>query len=104
MAITTAEELPRAGDIGRCELVRGELRRMIPPSYEHGRIADRIGHRITLHVEPRGLGMVVGAETGFLIAAKPDAVRGPDVGFVRAERAAGPAHGCYPGAPDISSR
>jgi len=30
MAITTAEQLLRAGDIGRCELIRGELRMMIP--------------------------------------------------------------------------
>jgi len=36
--ITTAGELLRAGDIGRCELVRGELRRMIPAGYEHGRV------------------------------------------------------------------
>jgi len=102
MAITTADELLRATGVGRCELVRGELRRMIPPSYEHGRIANRIGYRLTLHVESKGLGTVVAAETGFLIARRPDTVRAPDAAFVRAERAAGPARGYYPGAPDLA--
>jgi len=102
MAITTAEELLRAGDIGRCELVRGELRRMIPPSYEHGSVAYEIGFRLGEYVRPRHLGRVVAAETGFLISRGPDTVRAPDVGFVRAERATGPPRGYYPGAPDLA--
>jgi len=101
MPITTAEELLRAQHIGRCELVRGELRMMVPPGFEHGQIALCIGCRIDAYARPRGLGVVVG-ETGFLIATKPDTVRAPDAAFVRAERVKGPIRGYFPGAPDLA--
>jgi len=102
MAITTAEQLLRAGDIGRCELVRGELRMMIPPAYEHGRITFRLGYRLGEYVEPRQLGTILAAETGFLLSRDPDTVRAPDLAFVRAERGTGPEHGYFPGAPDLA--
>ena len=102
MAITTAEQLLRAGDIGRCELVRGELRMMIPPAYEHGRITFRLGYRLGAYVEPRQLGTILAAETGFLLSRDPDTVRAPDVAFVRAEREPGPIRGYFPGAPDLA--
>ncbi len=101
MPITTAEELLKAQHIGRCELVRGELRMMVPPGFEHGRISLWIGHRLEGHVRERGLGVVVG-ETGFLIATKPDTVRAPDAAFVRAERVKRPVRGYFPGAPDLA--
>ena len=102
MAITTAEQLLRAGDIGRCELVRGELRKMIPPGFPHGRIAMKLGGRILNHVDAHGLGTVVAAETGFLLSRDPDTVRAPDIAFVRAERGTGPERGYFPGAPDLA--
>ena len=40
--ITTAEQLLEAPDLGRCELVRGELVMMSPSGYEHGVVAGRI--------------------------------------------------------------
>jgi Uma2 family endonuclease len=102
MAITTAEQLLRAGDIGRCELVRGELRRMIPPGFLHGRITMRLTRPIVNYVEAHGLGTVVAAETGFLLGRNPDTVRAPDIAFVRAARGPGPQHGYFPGAPDLA--
>lgn len=101
--ITTAEQLLRARHVGRCELVRGELRRLIPPGADHGRIAMRLGHRIAEHAEAKGLGTVYAAETGFLLARDPDTVRAPDVAFVRAGRAPTPERGYYPGAPDLAA-
>jgi Uma2 family endonuclease len=100
--ITTAEELLRAQDLGRCELVRGELRMMIPPGAEHGRVAMGLGWRITDHVKAHDLGTVFAAETGFLLARDPDTVRAPDVAFVREDRPAAPPRGYYPGAPDLA--
>ena len=38
-AITTAKELLQAGDIGRCELIRGKLRMVLPADCQHGRTA-----------------------------------------------------------------
>jgi len=102
MAITTAEQLLRAGDLGRCELVRGELRTMIPPSFAHGRITIRLTRPIANHVDAHGLGTVVAAETGFLLSRDPDTVRAPDIAFVRAARGPGPDRGYFPGAPDLA--
>ena len=99
--ITTAEQLLAAQDVGRCELVRGEFRALIPPGAEHGRIANRLSWLITNHVEAHSLGTVYAAETGFVLARDPDTVRAPDVAFVRAERAGTPQRGYYPGAPDL---
>ena len=100
--ITTAEELLTAQDIGRCELVRGRLRAMIPPGAEHGRLAHELGYMISRHVKAHGLGTVYAAETGFLLSRDPDTVRAPDVAFVRADRAPAPPRGYYPGAPDLA--
>ncbi|MHC4974834.1 MAG: Uma2 family endonuclease [Planctomycetota bacterium] len=102
MAITTADQLLKAGDIGRCELVRGELRRMIPAGDEHGRITGKLTCAVGNHVMAGRLGVFHGAETGFVLSRDPDTVRAPDVAFTRAERAAAPVRGFTPGAPDLA--
>lgn len=100
-AIRTAEELLRAGDIGRCELVRGKLVMMVPTGGQHGDIAYEIGYRLGEHVRPRKLGKILAAETGFLISRDPDTVRAPDVAFVRAGRVAiSPSY--VEGPPDLA--
>lgn len=99
--VTTAEELLRAGDIGRCELVRGELHMMIPPGARHGVITVNLTAPIANHVKANGLGTVLAAETGFCLARDPDTVRAPDVAFVRTDRPK-PDRGYYPGAPDLA--
>jgi len=98
-AITTADQLLYAGDIGRCELVRGELTRMIPAGGDHGRITYRLGFELGKHVVPNELGTILAAETGFVLARDPDTVRAPDVAFVRTGKPTGP--GFIPGAPDL---
>ena len=102
MVITTAEQLLRARDIGRCELVRGELRMMIPAGDEHGRIVVNLTAPVATHVKARGLGVVHGAETGFVLARDPDTVRAPDLAFTRAERASSPARGFVRAPPDLA--
>lgn len=102
MPITTADQLLRAGDFGRCELVRGELRMMLPAGGEHGRIAAKLTCYLGNHVMSRRLGTFYAAETGFVLSRDPDTVRAPDVAFVRAERPAGPRRGYYDGAPDLA--
>jgi Uma2 family endonuclease len=102
MTITTAEQLLRAGDIGRCELVRGELRRMIPSGGEHGRIAGKLTCAVGNHVMSRHLGTFYAAETGFILSRDPDTVRAPDVAFTGTERAAPAVRGFVPAAPDLA--
>lgn len=59
-----------------------------------------LGH----HVKTNNLGVVVGAETGFLLTSSPDTVLGPDIAFIKRERipAEGRPKGFWPGAPDLA--
>ena len=101
--ITTAQQLLETPDLGRCELVRGELIMMSPAGFEHGRIVANITAPLTSFVRQNELGVVTGAETGFLISRDPDTVRAPDVGFVRAERVPPtPTRGFFQGPPDLA--
>jgi Uma2 family endonuclease len=101
--ITTADQLFHAPDLGRCELVRGELMMMTPAGFEHGRIAGRLAGALVPFVTQHALGVVLVAEAGFQISRDPDTVRAPDVAFVRAERVpATPPHAFFPGAPDLA--
>ena len=99
-AIRTAEELWQAGDIGRCELLRGRLVVMMPTGGRHGQVAMRVGHAITAFVDRHHLGVVLAAETGFVLARDPDTVRAPDVAFVRHGREIGEKF--VDGAPDLA--
>jgi Uma2 family endonuclease len=102
-SITTAEQLLKAGDIGRCELVQGELIMMSLAGANHGQIANSVAYVLTDHVERQKLGSVFAAETGFLISRDPDSVRAPDVAFVKVERLhLVPQRGYFPGAPDLA--
>jgi len=102
ITITTAEQLLQARDIGRCELIRGRLRVMIPSGDEHGRITVLLAHAVASHVVPRRLGVLHGAETGFLLARDPDTVRAPDLAVTSAARASPAVRGFVPRAPDLA--
>lgn len=101
----TAEELLNMPDDGfRYELIKGELRKMAPAGYEHGRIAASIAIRLGAYAKESGLGEVCIAETGFRLESDPDHVRAPDAAFVRRERAeaARGTPGFFPGPPDVA--
>jgi Uma2 family endonuclease len=99
----TAEQLLAMGDIGRCELIRGEIIHMAPAGAEHGGVVADATLRVAGHVKKHRLGRVYGAETGFIIARNPDTVRAPDVAFVRTERLPKqPRRGYFDGAPDLA--
>jgi Uma2 family endonuclease len=101
----TAEELLRRPDDGfRYELIRGELIQMSPSGSEHVVIIAELAARLRNQVKANKLGIVFGAEGGFLIGRDPDTVRAPDIAFVRRERipADGIPKGYWPGAPDLA--
>ena len=101
--ITTAEELLNAGDIGRCELVRGQLNSMTPASFDHGAITNELAFHLTRHVKEHQLGRIYAAETGFILTRNPDTVRAPDVAFVRSDRVPKTrTTGFFDGAPDLA--
>ncbi len=101
----SAEELlRRSSEIGRAELKRGELIRMSPSGSRHGRVTARVIELLAPFVRSCRLGVMFGAETGFLVERNPDTVRGADAAFVSAARLSGdevPA-GFFPGAPDLA--
>jgi Uma2 family endonuclease len=101
--LVSARELLRMGDIGRCELIYGELVMMSPAGAEHGVVAVRIGRFVSEFVEENKLGVTFAAETGFKLESDPDLVRAPDVSFVRKARLRrGVPKGFFPGAPDLA--
>jgi len=102
MVVTTAEQLHRATEIGRCELIRGELRMMSPAGSEHGRIVGTLTCLLGNHIRAHQLGTFYGAETGFILQRDPDTVRAPDFAFLRSTRPDGPKRGYYPGPPDLA--
>jgi Uma2 family endonuclease len=100
--ITTAQQLFEAGDIGPCELVRGELIMMSPAGFEHGDLGIIIASALSAFVRTHRLGKVCGADTGFYVERNPDTVRAPDVAFVRKERVHGRITAYFDGAPDLA--
>ncbi len=85
------------------ELQAGVLVSEPLPGFRHGRIVVNLSALLAEHVRARRLGVVV-AETGFILARRPDTVRGPDVAFVtreRIEKLADPT-AAFSGPPDLA--
>ena len=101
--LVTADELLAMGDIGRCELIYGELVMMSPAGAEHGMVAARFVRYLAEFVEQRDLGAVFSSETGFTIERNPDLVRAPDASFVSRDRiGASIPRGYFHGVPDLA--
>jgi Uma2 family endonuclease len=93
---TTADAfLVRPAGDQPAELVRGEVRVMTPAGGAHGAIAGTIFAALHAFVEQRDLGICFPDNTGFLLPGLGDAVRSPDVAFVRGDRL--PERGLGPG-------
>jgi Uma2 family endonuclease len=101
--LMTAEDLLALGSDFHGELVRGRLVEMAPASWKHGQIGLRVGVLLGTFVQQNKLGIVVAAETGFILARDPDVVRAPDAAFISAARvAAADEHGFFTGPPDLA--
>lgn len=99
----TAADLERMPHDGfRYELVDGVIRKLMPPGFEHGNRAMRIGVPLGSFVYANELGLVLAAETGFKIDEYN--VRAPDCAFVSNERLEkfGQPVGFFPYAPDLA--
>ncbi len=101
--LMTAEELLQTSIPNKStELVRGVLIVRAPPGGRHGAVAAQLCREIGNHVQAHQLGTVY-TETGFTLARNPDTVRGPDVAFVRKDRAENPVPLGFPEfAPDLA--
>ncbi len=84
--LLTADDLLRLSCKGvRGELVRGVLHETMSPGLRHGKIVMRLGAKLFNFVEPRGLGTLVGSDSGVWLERNPDTVREPDIAFFSAE-------------------
>ena len=90
--LITADELlvmPHRDEHGndcRLELIRGELKVMSPSKLLHGIIRASVAAELHSFVREHDLGIVVGAETGFIVERDPDTVLGADAAFISHER------------------
>jgi Uma2 family endonuclease len=85
--VTTDDLASLEGDGYRYDLLKGDLIRVSPAGFRHGRLAAEIARRLgNFLVQHPHLGAVVGAETGFRLSRNPDTVLGPDAAVVRSER------------------
>jgi Uma2 family endonuclease len=100
----TAEDLEAMGSDAPFILIDGEL------VYEEmgsggraSRLAGLIVTYLNMHVLPRRLGNVYGADGSFILRRNPDTVLVPDAAFVSAERIPpGDDRGFVPIAPDLA--
>ncbi len=83
--LLTVEEFAQLPGSEHWELVRGEVRKTMPPGKEHGAIALAVGTLLRLWAR-QGPGGQVGVELGFILAHNPETIRGPDVFYVSTDR------------------
>jgi Uma2 family endonuclease len=108
--LITADELlvmPHRDENGndcRLELIRGELKVMSPSKLLHGIICAEVATALTNFVRANDLGIVCGAETGFIVEHDPDSVLGADAAFVSHERltTVEDLEKFFPSAPDLA--
>jgi Uma2 family endonuclease len=84
----TGDELFAMGDIGRSELVKGELILISPTGHPHGYYEGNFFVALHTFVRPKKLGRVLVGEVGIYTTRNPDTVRGADVVFISNERMA----------------
>ena len=101
----TVEDLYVMPDDGlNYELQAGMLVSEPAPGFRHGHVVAAIAELLRAHVKPQRLGVVLAGDSGFILARKPDTVRGPDVAFVSKERfeRSGDTVKAFVGAPDLA--
>ncbi len=80
--LLTAEEFANLPDPGfPQELVRGRVLDMPVPGPRHGYVCSNAAGILRDFVKSRGLGRVMGNDTGVITERGPDTVRGADVSF-----------------------
>lgn len=102
--LVTADKLYAMGTDEHAELSGGVLVAREPAGFYHGRVGGEILYSIRSYLARHPIGVVVTAETGFVLARNPDTVRAPDCAVVLRQRLAedaGPTT-FFDGAPDLA--
>ena len=81
-ALMTAEEFGRRPDPGHPEeLVQGRIVNHLLPDRRHGYVCGQASCILSLFIEERDLGRVIGNGSGVITGRDPDSVRGADVAY-----------------------
>ena len=84
------------------ELIRGELKLMIPAGGGHGSVTIDLSTLVNAHIISHRLGKAFGAETGFIVEDNPRTILAPDFAFIVRERVPDPMpSGFVPVVPDL---
>jgi Uma2 family endonuclease len=101
----TVEDLYTLPDDGlKHELEAGVLVSEPLPGFRHGLVMTTVSRLLDTYVRAHRLGVVLTGDSGFVLARRPDTVRGPDVAFIAEARLTAvddPAL-AYPGPPDLA--
>jgi Uma2 family endonuclease len=82
----TVQDLEQSPPEGEWELIDGELVPMTPSSLESSSLGHRIGRIVGNFVDAHDLGMMTGADGGYVLFPDRETLRVPDVGFIRKDR------------------
>jgi len=99
MTVEDVLAMPDNGD--RLELIDGELLRIAPTGFGHGRFVLRLGGILERYVDEQGLGYVSAGDSGFVVRRSPDTLLAPDVAFVRVGRLPEDDSGFQEMSPDL---
>ncbi|MBX3055478.1 MAG: Uma2 family endonuclease [Anaerolineae bacterium] len=86
--LITGEELYAMGDIGPSELVKGEIKYLMPTGHPHGYIENIIGALLYIYSKTHPIGRALSGEVGIYTRRNPDTVRAADVAFISHKRLA----------------
>lgn len=84
--VYTIEDVERSPPEGEWELIDGELVPMTPSGLEASSLGLRIGRIVGNFVDAHDLGMMTGADGGYVLFPDRQTLRAPDVGFIRKDR------------------
>ncbi len=84
--LLSAEAALELGDIGRWELVKGELIKMVPAGGTHGQLTATLAYVSDNFAKATAPGRSLWRRDGFYTAHDPDTVRGADAMFYSNER------------------
>ena len=89
--IYTQDDFERLNANGQSyELVRGELKLMIPAGGGHGSMTMNLSALVGAHVLANRLGKTFAAETGFIVEENPRTILAPDFAFIVSARVPNP--------------
>lgn len=82
----TVEDVEQDPPEGEWELIDGELVPVTPSGLESSSLGHRIGRIVGNFVDVHGLGMMTGADGGYVLFPDRATIRVPDVAFIRQDR------------------